>query len=133
VRTLVNCDRIRPSPVEEQVFHLRGARYRIVADRFPLRRRLWLFVILSSPRPGLYPCYVRIAHERTDRTVFYGDIGPAPMFEEGAEELSLEAAIKVRFPEAGRYMVQFWFFQETGPDVLKMEQPLDLLEERSGP
>ena len=55
VRTLVVCDGIRASRIEENVFHLRGARLHVSAPRFPARRRLRLFVVLSSPRPAYYP------------------------------------------------------------------------------
>ena len=36
--------------------------------------------------------------------------------------------MNVRFPWAGRYSVEIWFFQETEADVLKMEQPLLVVE-----
>ena len=42
--------------------------------------------------------------------------------------LPLDLPVHVRFPQAGRYTVQVWFFQETSADVLKMEQPFYVLE-----
>src|ERR1051326_5153566 len=80
VRTLVVCDGIRASRLEESVFHLRGARSHIVADAFPGRRRLHLFLVLSSPRPGRYPSYVKVINEQTEQAVYYGQIDPAPIF-----------------------------------------------------
>ena len=94
----------------------------------PLRRRLWLFVILSSPRPGRFPGYVKMIQDQTDRAVFYGQIEPPPQFPEDAELLPVVLPVNVRFPQAGRYTVQVWFFQETSADILKMEQPFYVLE-----
>lgn len=128
VRTLMVCDGVRASRVEESVFHLRGARFQLRAGSFPLRRRLQLFLILSSPRPGTFPGYVKVIDDSTDRTIYYGRIEPPPQFPPDADLLPLVLPITVRFPQAGRYTVQVWFFQETAADILKMEQPFDVLE-----
>jgi hypothetical protein len=128
VRTLVVCDGIRVSNREDNVFHLRGARCHLVADAFPVRRRLRLFVILSSPRPGRFPGYVKIVNDQTDQAVFYGQIDPSPLFPEAGDLLPLDLPILARFARAGRYTVQLWFFQETSADVLKMEQPFYVLD-----
>src|SRR5215471_8822658 len=104
VRTLVICDGIRTSRIEENVFHLRGARSHVFAPAFPFRRRLRLFLILSSPRPGRYPCYVKIIDAETDQAVFYGQVDPSPVFPEAAELLAFELPINVRFPNPGRYI-----------------------------
>src|SRR5437763_13310864 len=113
VRTLVICDGIRASRVEESVFHLRGARSHVSAARFPLRRRLRLFLILSSPRPGRFPSYVKVIDDAADQAVFYGQVDPAPVFPETEDLLPLDLPIPIRFPRSGRYTVQVWFFQET--------------------
>jgi hypothetical protein len=124
VRNLVICDGIRASRLEADVYHIRGARTHVFADSFPVRRRLHLYVTLSSPRPGRFPGCIKIINDRTDKAVFYGDIEPAPEFPENEVLLSLGLPVHPRFPEPGRYTVQLWFFQETAPDILKMEQPL---------
>jgi hypothetical protein len=124
VRTLVICDGVRISSLEENVFHLRGARCHLHVDSFPSRRRLRLFMILSSPRPGRFPGYVKVIHDQTDRAVFYGQIDPAPHFPDAGDLLPLIVRLLIRFPRPGRYTVQIWFFQETSADILKMEQPL---------
>jgi hypothetical protein len=128
VRTLVVCDGIRASTTEEDVFHLRGARSHVAAKTFPARRRLVLYLVLSSQRPGRFPSYVKIVDDATDQAVFYGQIDPSPEFTGPLEFLPLDLPIRVRFPRTGRYMLQLWFFQETGNDVLKMEQPFYVLE-----
>jgi hypothetical protein len=127
VRVLLICDGIRESEVEEGVFHLRGARSYMRADSLPLRRRLRLFLVLSSPRPGRFPAYVKVIDEQADRTVYYGAIDPAPQFDGDTDVLPLHQTIRIRFPQAGRYRLEIWFFQETDPDVLKMEQSFDVL------
>lgn len=90
---MVVCDGIRPSRVEESVFHLRGAR-----------------------------CHVKVIDVQTDHAVFYGQIDPAPLFPDTGDLLPLDLPIYVHFPEVGRYTIQVWFFQESTADVLKMEQ-----------
>jgi len=61
VRLMAVCDAVKPSRLEAGVFHLRGVRNRVSAASFPfVRRRLWVYLLLSSPRKGRYPGYVRI-------------------------------------------------------------------------
>ncbi len=51
VRLATVCDRARESRTEAGVYHPRGVRQRIAAPAFPFSRvRLWLFLVLSSPR-----------------------------------------------------------------------------------
>jgi hypothetical protein len=128
VRTLVVCDSVRTSKVEENVFHLRGTRYHIRAASFPMQRRPWLFLILSSPRPGRFSGDVKVIDDSTDRTIYYGRIEPPPRFPADGDLLPLVLPVTVGFPQAGRYIVQIWFFQENSADVLKMEQSFDVLE-----
>jgi hypothetical protein len=128
VRTLVICDGIRASRTEENVFHLRGVRSHVLAVGFPLRRQLRLFLILSSPRPGRFPSYVKVIDDATDQAIFYGQVDPAPEFPEADDLLPLDLPIRIRFPKDGRYTVQVWFFQETGADILKMEQPFHIVK-----
>jgi hypothetical protein len=128
VRTLVICDAIRTSRAEENVFHLRGVRSQVSAEGFPFRRRLRLFLVLSSPRPDRFPSHVKIIDDATDQAVFYGQVDPAAVFPEAEGLLTLDLPVRVRLPNAGRYTVQVWFFQVTGADVLKMEQPIHIVQ-----
>ena len=64
----------------------------------------------------------------SDQAVFYGQIQPAPAFSDAVFLLAMGVPVQVRFPKAGSYTVQIWFFQETSADVLKMEQPLHVFE-----
>jgi hypothetical protein len=126
--TLVVCDRIRASDFEANVFHLRGVRSHFFVDRFPARRRLRLFVVLSSQRSGRFPSYVKIIDQHTDQAVYYGQVAPAPVFTDDWDLLPVDLPIHARFPNAGRYLVQLWFFQHLTADVLKIEQPFYVLE-----
>jgi len=128
VRTLVVCDGIRASRIEGNVYNLKGARGRLYAETFPLRRPLGLYLVLSSPRPGRFPAHVQVVEDQTDRTVFIAAIDPAPSFADADDFVPLEMVMNISFLRAGRYSVQVWFFQAAGPDVLKMEQPFYVLE-----
>jgi hypothetical protein len=127
VQTLVVCDSVRPSRLEEGVFHLRGARCHVYIDAFPIRTRLRLFTILSSPRRGRFPGYVKVIDDHTDKAVFYGQIEPTLEFDVATDILPLFVPLNVNFPRAGRYTMQVWFFQEGFADVLKMEQSFRVL------
>jgi len=77
---------------------------------------------MFSPRPGRFPGYIKVINEHTDHAVFYGQMDPTPLFPDAGDLLPLDLPINIHFPEAGRYTIQIWFFQETTADVLKMEQ-----------
>jgi hypothetical protein len=128
VRVMVACDAIKASPIEDGVFNLRGARNHLSAVSFPFRPgRLWLYLVLSSPRKGRYPGYVQLINEQTGKTIFRVSIDPT--FQEGFEILPIPVRLKCLFPQPGRYTVQVWFFQLETPDVLKAEQELSVASE----
>jgi hypothetical protein len=130
VRLVTVCDRVRESATEAGVYHLRGVRQGIAAPAFPyVAFRLWLFLVLSSPRPGAYPGYVRVLDEETDKAIFFAHLAPHPCFEVGDDTLAAAARLRCSFPHAGRYTVQVWFYQEQGSDVLKAELPFSVAKE----
>src|SRR4051794_2638612 len=96
VRLLAVCDRVRPSKTEADVFSLRGVRYQVVAEAFPHVRRLHVFLILSSPRRGRFPGYVKVIDDQHDRAIFYGQIDPAPTFPQDGDLLPLDLSVRVR-------------------------------------
>jgi hypothetical protein len=123
VRMMAICGRVAESRTEFGVFNLKGVRQSITAETFPyVPRTLWLFLVLSSPRPGEFPGYVRVIHDRTDKAVFFAHLAK-PTFEADGGWLASTTALKCRFPEAGQYTVQVWFFQMDGNDILKGEIP----------
>lgn len=131
VRLMAICDRVRESKSEPGVFDLRGVRQSLHADAFPfIPSQLWLFLLLSSPRSGVYPGHVVIEHDRTDKKIFFAHLDPHPMFATDGEFWAGRTRIRCSFPEAGRYTVQVSFFRQEGPDVVKGEMPLFLAKER---
>jgi len=127
VRTMVICDRIRESKTEAGVFDLKGVRQSVTTDIFPcIPRQLWLFSLLWSPRSGRFPGYVRIVNEQNDKTIFHAHLNPMPIFDAGSGVMPLRTQLRCSFPEPGKYTVQFWFFQEFEPDVLKGEMPFEI-------
>ena len=56
VRLMAVCDGVRESKTEAGVYHLKGVRQGVSANTFPfVPVRLWLFLVLSSLRPGCIP------------------------------------------------------------------------------
>jgi hypothetical protein len=130
VRTAVVCERIRPSKVEDLVFDLKGVRYAVSAGAFPfLRSRLWLFLMLSSPRTGRFPGNVRMIHDRVDRVIFMMNMEPSPEFEREPAFVPVLMPLRCAFPEPGRYTIQVCFLQPTGSDIVKAEVPFNVLAE----
>jgi hypothetical protein len=130
VRVMVVCDGIKPSQVEDAVFHLRGVRHYAAADSFPFTpRRFCVYLLLSSARKGRYPGYVRIIDSEAGKTISYRKLDPVPVFDEEVEFLPLPIRMPCEFPHAGRYLIEVWFFREETPDAIKAEQPFEVLQE----
>ena len=124
VRLMAICDGVRESKIEGGVFNLKGVRQALTADVFPYTlSRLWLFLVLTCPRSGIFPGYVVVRHDRTDKAIFIANLEPPPTFSESQGIYSGRVQLKCTFPEAGRYTCEVWFFQEVGGDVLKGEVP----------
>src|SRR5438128_150521 len=102
VRLMTVCDRVRESTAEAGVYHLRGVRQRIVVQAFPfVAFRLWVFLVLSSHRPGTYPGYIRVIDDATDKTLFFAHLSPHPRFESIDQTLAAVARLRCSFPHAG--------------------------------
>jgi hypothetical protein len=130
VRLMPVCDRVRESNTEAGVYHLRGVRHRIGVPVFPfVAVRLWVFLVLSSHRPGTYPGYIRVIDDETDKAIFFAHLAPHPRFEGNDQTLAAVARLRCSFPQAGRYTIQIWFYQERGSDVLKGELPFSVAKE----
>jgi hypothetical protein len=127
---MVICDRIRESKTEYGVFDLKGVRQGLTAPEFPLGPvQLRVFMVLSNPRPGVFPGYIRVVNDRNDRAVFHGHLSPKPEFRPDDFLIPIRTRIRCSFPEPGMYSVQIWFFQKHGSDVLKSEMPLYIYTE----
>lgn len=130
VRIMVIRDGVRESKIEAGVFHLKGVRQALTAHDFPfVPSRLWLFVLLSSPRAGEFPGYVRVVNDQTDRVIFHGHLEPRPHFGIDSRLWAVRYPLRCKFPEQGSYTMQVWFFQEHGSDVLKGEMPFTVATE----
>lgn len=128
VRMMAVCDGVRESDYEDGVFHLKGVRQQFVAHAFPfVPPRMWLFVLMSNPRPGEFPCSVCVVNERTDKAVYYGHVEPRPRFGPDGGLWVYYAPIRCTFPEEGRYSVELRFFREEGSDVVKGEVPFKIV------
>src|ERR1019366_2338202 len=106
VRMMAICDAVRGSMIEADVFDLEGVRQSMAAQTSPfVPSQLWLFLVLSSPRAGSFPGYIRIVNDRTEKAVFYGHLGPSPAFDADAGTAPFYAPIRCAFPEDGTYSV----------------------------
>jgi hypothetical protein len=129
VRIMVVCDGVRESKTEIGVFDLKRVRQTIRNNEFPfIPSRLWLYLLLSSPRAGEHPGYV-VVNDSSDKKIFYGHLLPPPTFQANIEFRAYRVRLRCSFPEPGRYIIQVWFFQEQGSDVVKGEFPFDVLQE----
>src|SRR5260370_31598884 len=127
VRIMAICDKARQSKAEAGVFDLKGVRQEIAAGVFPFPCRLWLFLVLASPRAGTFPAYVIVVNEKTDKAIFYAQLSPDPAFQDHTDFLAGLTPNRCVFPESCRYTVQVCFFQEQGSDVVKGQLPFQVL------
>src|SRR5439155_26185092 len=112
VRMMTMCDGVRESKIESGVYDLKGVRQSIDQQLFPFApRRLRLFLLLSCHRIGEFPCYVRVVHDRTAKSIYYAHIEPPPQFTAPGDMCVCALPIRCVFPEPGRYTVEISFFQ----------------------
>src|SRR5262245_55847992 len=71
VRTIVICDDVLASETEAGVFTLEGVRQHLVAESFPWRAALSVFLLLSCPRKGKHPGKILVINEQTDKLIRY--------------------------------------------------------------
>jgi hypothetical protein len=130
VRVMLACEKILARGFTDDVFDLKGIHYALRTLRFPfVATRLWLFLVLSSPRPGRFPGTVRVIHDRSDRTVFEADLNPVSEFPGDQAFHFATLRLRCRFREPGRYTIQLSFSHKMSTDVVKGEMPFYVLEE----
>jgi hypothetical protein len=128
VRTIVICDAVSASRAEERVFNLKGVRQHLEAASFPLRAKLSVYLLLSSPRKGRYPGRVLIVNERNERVIRYEKF--LAEFEEDNDLLPLYVNMsECVFPEAGHYNFAVSFTVHDGDDALKGEHPFKVFSQ----
>jgi hypothetical protein len=122
VRSLLVCDDVIASEVENGVFTLEGVRQQVTADTFPWKVQLNLFLLLSSARKGTYQGKVVLVHDETNKSARY--VKFRAKFGEDNEILPLYVGLGwCPFAEAGQYTLQVFFAPPEGSDVLKGELP----------
>jgi hypothetical protein len=127
VRTIVICDAVSASRTEDRVFTLKGVRQHLEAASFPLRAKLRVYLLLSSPRKGKYAGKILVINERNDRRIRYTKF--AAEFEEDNELLPGYVNIdNCVFPEAGHYNFQVYFTAHDG-EALKGEHSFKVLSQ----
>src|SRR5262245_43824074 len=122
VRTIVICDDVLASETEAGVFTLEGVRQHLVAESFPWRAALSVFLLLSCPRKGKHPGKILVINEQTDKLIRYVKFDA--VFEEDNElrPLYLEVG-DCLFPQAGQYRFEVYFSARDGGEALKGEHP----------
>jgi hypothetical protein len=120
VRTIVICDDVFASPIEDSVFTLEGVRFGLTASSFPWHKRLNLFLLLSSARKGKYSGKVLVMNERTDKAIRYVKFVAA--FPQDNDLLPLYVDLgDCVFPQAGQYNFEIYFSARGGGEALKGE------------
>lgn len=126
VRTIVVCDEVSASPIEDGVFTLEGVRQHLQGWSFPCHASLSLFLLLSSARKGKYSGKILIASERNDKPIRY--VKFVATFQDDNELLPLYVEVgKCVFPEPGPYSFEVYFTAPRGGEALKGELPFTVL------
>src|SRR5580765_4448365 len=126
VRTIVICDDVFASPIENGVFTLEGVRVQLEARVLPLQTRLTVFLLLSSARKGKYSGKILVANDRTDKLIRY--VKFSSTFHSDNELLVQVVEIgECVFSEAGTYTFAISFANKAGDEALKGEHPLTVL------
>jgi hypothetical protein len=128
VRIMLICESANERKAEAAVFDLKGVKQHITAKGFPfVPAHLCLFLLLSSPRDGRFPGYLRVINNRTGKAVFYAHLKPEPVFDAGRGVMPVIMPIHCSFPEAGAYTAELCFFQAEAHGIVKGEMPFSVL------
>ncbi len=122
VRVMTICDHVEASETEANVFDLLDVRYELRVDSFPYTHpELWVYVLLSCARTGVFPGYLQILNDQTDKVIFLAKI--RPQFDAPETLVPVCVPIRCSFPQAGRYTFQVSFFQKDfgRTDIVKGE------------
>ena len=127
VRTIVICDDISGSLTEDVVFTLEGVRLQIRAWSFPIRVKLYVYLLVSCPRKGRYSGKVLFVNERSEKPVRY--INFHATFDEENDLLPVFIDLgHCVFPEAGPYNLEVYFSTRDG-EALNGEHPFTVLSD----
>jgi hypothetical protein len=125
VRSIIICDDVTESPIEDRVFNIEGARLQFVAQSLPWSAAPKLYLVLSSPRKGRYPGKVLLIDDQTERSIRY--VKFLAEFHRDNELLPLYVEVgECQFPGAGPYRFEI-YFSARGDEALKGEFPLTVV------
>jgi hypothetical protein len=126
VRTIIICDDVTASEIEDGVFNLEGVRQSLYVASFPWRADLSVLLLLSSARKHRFTGKVEIKRDRDGRVIRYQEFLAA--FPEDNYSLFVPVEMdSCLFPEPGWYTFQVSFFAPDGGDTLKGEHPFAVL------
>ncbi len=119
MRTIIICDDVTESRIEDRVFNIEGVGQHLTAQSLPWRAVLSLFLVLSSPRRGRYLGKILLVNDRTERLIRY--VKFAATFHRDNEPLPLYLDVgECVFSESGQYRFEI-YFSVRGEEALKGE------------
>lgn len=124
MRTIVLCDFVSASPIEERVFTLEGVRFEFYASQLPLRAPVHVFLALSSSRKGAFPGEILLVDEHTEKAIRVAKF----LAEFPGDNQLMPCALDLgdcSFSHRGLYRIEIYFFHH-GSGVLKGEHPLTI-------
>ena len=127
VRTIVVCDDVSASLTENRVFTLEGVRFEILVPALPCRAPLHVFLVLSSPRKGIFPGKILLVNERDEKLVRYAKFVAEFEHENQLVPHGIDIG-DVVFPNSGQYRFEVYFAMR-GTEVLKGEHPLTIISD----
>jgi len=93
-----------------------------MADSFPCRCRLYVYLLLSSARKGAFPGKVLVVHDNGEVRRILRHAEFAVFFPEDNERIAKSVVIEnLVFPHAGEYSFEIWFEARNGVEVMKAE------------
>ncbi len=130
VPSLLVCDDAAASLIEAGVYDLEGVRQHLMARVFPRATSLGVFLLLSCPRRGTYPCKVLVVNDHTGDDEVVHTVEIDVEFDEDNVILPLLVDLgDWEFEAQGRYAFQVWFSAPSGGNALKGELPFHVLLE----
>jgi hypothetical protein len=128
VRNIVVCDDVTPSLTEAGVHTLEGVRQGIVADVFPFRRDLDVYLLLSCWRPGTYAGWVCLVHAESGKIIRYKPFD-AIFDADSSVAVGTVSLENCAFRIPAEYAFEVWFRAGDGGGVQKGETPFFVRKE----
>jgi hypothetical protein len=125
VRSMVVCDEVISSEIEDKVFTLENARQQRRTDALPCLCELSVFLVLSSQYQG---DFLGLLVLRNDRAEIIQSRRFLASFAETNDLVPVFVEMDLcEFAELGRYMFEAWFVDQHGEHAQKWELPFLIL------